>query len=335
MSRSDDNLLSVLHGWATRQDENFTTDAFAYLLRKLLLREPAIGIELVNWLTGDRLGLYPQDASGVSIRTQISTELGRPDLEIRTADALAYVEAKVESGLGDRQLHRYLEELNRDSAVTKVLVLLTRYPEEIANEIRDQVVCRRWHQVAQALEQIALPRIVDSVGAYLVEQYVEFLKERGMSIDQVTWEMTEGIRAFRNLIEMMREAVSAAGWKPVSTQGWDWIGYYINPANSSSNKEKLYYIGCNYKEPTKITFQTYQLDIVAEAAEILGRGEVLPNPYATAGLKWTDTLVIDSEEVHFFALSRERQLQKLEQFVADSIAATVRIQKVSSASAES
>ena len=39
MSVSDNNLLTLLHRWWPRQDENFMTEAFAHLLRHLLLYE--------------------------------------------------------------------------------------------------------------------------------------------------------------------------------------------------------------------------------------------------------------------------------------------------------
>ncbi|MGB6848664.1 MAG: hypothetical protein WBG05_10740, partial [Thermoanaerobaculia bacterium] len=70
---ADNNLLVELHRWAWRQDENFTTEAFAHLLRHLLSEQPEAGLDLLELLIGSQGKISATEASSVSIRTQEST----------------------------------------------------------------------------------------------------------------------------------------------------------------------------------------------------------------------------------------------------------------------
>ena len=97
-----DNLLTALHRWAWRQDENFLTSALTHLLRYLLKNEAEIGIQLLSNLTSGRICVDVGDTGEVDVSMQVTTSLGRPDIQIRTREHLAFIEAKVESGLDQR-----------------------------------------------------------------------------------------------------------------------------------------------------------------------------------------------------------------------------------------
>ena len=45
------NLFVALHKWACQPDENFFTDAFAYLLRYLCSESPDIAVRILSRLT--------------------------------------------------------------------------------------------------------------------------------------------------------------------------------------------------------------------------------------------------------------------------------------------
>lgn len=49
---NNDDLFSPLFRWArsNRQGENFTTDAFAALLREMIKRDAALGSRFLGWL---------------------------------------------------------------------------------------------------------------------------------------------------------------------------------------------------------------------------------------------------------------------------------------------
>jgi hypothetical protein len=98
------NLFARLHKWAARQDENFLTESLAVVLEQLLTLAPEVGTRLIREVTGGFLNVAPEDASTISIQTQVEAMQGRPDLEIRVPHRLVWVEVKVESALRAGQL---------------------------------------------------------------------------------------------------------------------------------------------------------------------------------------------------------------------------------------
>jgi hypothetical protein len=84
---------------------------------------------MVSFLTGGFIDLPPEEASAIEIHTQVEAGAGRPDLEVRSPNRLAWVEVKAESALRTGQLEGYRVLLNRTGALQTRLVLLTRYPE--------------------------------------------------------------------------------------------------------------------------------------------------------------------------------------------------------------
>src|SRR5687768_16338557 len=123
------NLFLRLHKWAARQDENFLTESLAVVLEQLLVLAPAVGTRLVARLTGGFIDLPPEDAGAIDVQTQVETEHGRPELEIRSPDRLTCVEVKAESELRVGQLEGYRVHLGESGVERTQLVLLTRYPE--------------------------------------------------------------------------------------------------------------------------------------------------------------------------------------------------------------
>jgi hypothetical protein len=323
---SSDNLLSALHRWASRQDENFITDAFSHLLRRLLLMDRPTGLNLIAWLTEGAFVFELEDARAVSVSTQVTTVLGRPDVEIRTSDHLIYIEAKVESEPGDRQLERYLEQLDNEAqnqTAKKTLVLLTRYPQEIAPDLADRVIRKRWYQVADVLvKSLASRGTRDPISAFLCQQFIDFLQTRGVTMEKVQWEMPSGVKSLRSLIGMLAEALAALQRPIAKSPAWEWVGYYLVDAE---NKKKPYFAGLYYDRPEVLVFETNEVAVVPNAVELAGCGKLIADRYRPGGAKWVNELVLDSEEVHFFALSRERQMQTLEQFLQKSLDAMDRI----------
>src|SRR5438874_8951321 len=99
MASPANNLFLRLHKWASRQDENFLTEALAVVLEHLLVLAPAVGVGLVRRLTGGFIDLPPEDAGGIEIHTQVEAASGRPDLEVRIPHRIVWVEVKAESEL--------------------------------------------------------------------------------------------------------------------------------------------------------------------------------------------------------------------------------------------
>ena len=55
--------------------------------------------KVANHLAGQPL-LTPEQADATAVRTQMTCQLGRPDIEVRTSDACMLVEVKVGMGFG-------------------------------------------------------------------------------------------------------------------------------------------------------------------------------------------------------------------------------------------
>ncbi len=294
------NLLSALYKWAHRQDENFLTEAFVHLLQHLLDFAPASGIEIIRKITCGACFLNPEDASLISISTQVDTEIGRPDIQIRTQDCLVYIEAKKESGLGHKQLERYRAKLLSSGYTTTKLVLLTRYPVSYDNDAERPDVELRWMQIAEWLENL---QTNSAVTDFLIKQFLSFLSERGIRMGKVGWQLTEGQRSLRSLLAMVAEAISSNNLKIYQrSAGWDWIGYYI--------ESNACFIGYYFDEPEMLRFEA--TPHLPPEPEKITRGELF-------GKQWTNRLNLSSEEENFFfAQSKTNQYKLIEKFLQDS-----------------
>ncbi|WP_165251208.1 PD-(D/E)XK nuclease family protein [Paludisphaera soli] len=317
------NLLSRLHRYASRQDENFVTEAFAYLLRHLLENEPNVAVRILSRLTGGILNASADQASSITVTTQVATEQGRPDLEISTLDSLIYVEAKVDSELGDRQLERYREELQKQAGFAyRGLVLLSRYPVSVPHSVAGLVVSRRWYQVADwLLDELQGGSLGSDVSRFLVVQFTDFLTQRGVTMEAVGWQLVEGMKAFRGLLGLVQEALAALKITFQKTNGWESINFYLDAKN--------FWVGMSYDRPGILIFSTLLSPVGSDGVEKAGFGRVEPEGNSPTGIKWVNELVLYSEDVHFFARSRASQLQCIEQFLKDSLAAAQRARPVS------
>jgi len=303
--KAKDNLLVALHRWASGQDENFVTEAFAHLLRHLLKHEPVIGVGVLRFLTGDRLLVAEDRANKVTVTTQINTSAGTPDMEVRTEDHLVYVEVKVESGLGPRQLGRYRAVLDASGFSKTTLVLLSRYPVE-SDEKPDHAVL--WYSVAEHLRTALRSGTWQSpLSRHLAEQSVGFLQAKGMTMEKVTWHLPEGVRAAQNLIDMLEEALIAMEKKPGPSFGRSWAGFDVVDSKA--------WVGIEWSNPTWLCFETEDVVFKRPAAQGIGYGEVVEHGSSRFPLQWRHCIDLASEEVHFFARSRESQRRRTDEFL--------------------
>lgn len=300
------NLLTLLHRWAWRQDENFITDAFAHLLRRLVEYDPPAGLQILSRLTNERFSVE-WGTQGVTIRTQVTAALGRPDIEIRSPRHLVYVEAKIESGLGYRQLERYLEQQQNELLpIGSTLVILSRYPVDIPESIRPKVIAQRWYEVAHWLDLLLGQGLVsDPVNKFLVEQFLGFLQGRNITMEKVGPELIPGVRAFRSLISMAAEVIASHGLSTASTFGREWAGYNFYKAKQE------YFLGMYYEQPQSLVFQT-NFAVSPEAVTEIGTGKVINR-------QWRNELPLDDEAEPFFSLDRGQQLDRIAQFLERSL----------------
>ncbi len=306
MKLSMDNLFLRLHKWAWRQDENFLTEAFAFILEYLLENESEAAVRLLDNFTKGFFRLRREEAALMDVRTQAPHVEGRPDLELRTARQLAFVEVKSESEVDQAELDNYRKILEKSGLPQTALILLTRYPANLSPDKAVPDISIRWYQVAEWMEQERNRYTFQMVSDFLVKQFLGFLTERRMIMGQVTWELAGGVRSLLALRVMLYEAANACGFKPSIGAWQDFMGIRLNG--------KDYRAGIHYDKPEILRFETWDSKVNKEAAEQLGIGRVYLWSNKT-DYGWYRELNLESEEAHFFSRSKASQLQFLEEFL--------------------
>ena len=314
MMRANDNLLSTLHKWASRQDENFVTDAFAYLLRHLLSHDPQCGTVVLRVLTDGVFDIGADDARKVVVTTQVTTDHGRPDMKIEFPGHLAFVEVKVESRQGDRQLSRYSEALSvyaRKGLATQ-LVYLTRYPEAVVAASGPSFHAVRWFQIANCLQhQLRTNSAHGSISHFLIEQFVGFLLERGMAMQKIQPDLSGGVRSLRNLLMMLGEVIAGRKLSCKRSSDFDFIGFDFDAGQ--------FWIGVDLESPSSLVFETSEMNIDIEKAAGSGVGGVVMDHWTGKKKKWVNKFNVSSDNAEFFALSQSEQMNRIESFFNDCL----------------
>ena len=300
MSDTSDNLLFNLHRLAIGQDEDFVTESFVHLLRNLLTSQKAAFLEILNKITKG-LNLSIEDLDDLSISSQVLTDEGIPDIELSSNKHRIFIEVKVESGFGKGQLARYKSILKEDYRYPNTcLTVLTKYPVSAsqASEVCDIDV--RWVQIADWLEGLVLQ---DRITSFLLDQFIEFLKARGMGMEAISWELINGLNSFRSLMVMLGEVLAANNLDHAKSVGYDFYGYYLNSRN--------FWIGLYYETPHLLTFETAG-SFTLKKTEDIQIGKIVSN-------RWRSDLDLQSEENYFFSRSKVNQMECINQFLRQSI----------------
>lgn len=298
------NLFSSLFRWAHRQDENFVTDGFVYLLNWFLEHEPARGRELIQRLCSGVDSPVLEIGNRIRVSTQVTTDEGRPDVRIESERLLAFLEIKKGSGLGQDQLRRYRQVLKAAANVPVTrLILLTVFPVAFAEDEEHPDVHLRWHWVADWLNDQPWE---SEISRYLAKEYTAFLGEQIMTVEHVDWECPGGVQAMCRLTDMLGKALEVAQVPIHSrTAAWDYRGYYLD--------SKAFWVGILFSDPSvlRFTIQTEEVNVDREKFGTLGRGEIKDGKPAFE-------IDLSSEAVHFFARSKESQLDYLSEFVQNN-----------------
>lgn len=113
-----------------------------------------------------------------------------------------------------------------------------------------------------------------------------------MTIEEVSWQLIEGVKSLGNLIYMVHKVLpprkSSGKLKPASAH--EWMGYYIWV------KSRKYFVGVWLSNPGSLVFE----DELEKRPE---QKQVVP------------PLDLESPKIHFFALAKENQQQAVERFV--------------------
>jgi hypothetical protein len=246
--------------------------------------ERRAGIAILNLLCVNEAEFEFGLGEQITIRPQVSTDQGKPDIEIAGDNKYILVEIKHESGLGRNQVTRYNSLLKqRTSSGTGFarLVLLTRYPVAFEEHGERPYKLVRWSDVFGWCDGLKLSH---PVASYIVNQFTTFLKEKRMILERVTWEYENGVPALCNLIAMLNAAVDAIGLKGNPSAGQGFIGLKF--------RNDTRFLGINYDKPMSVVIQH----------KVRGR--------------WSDMHVLDLADKHFLCLDRDAQQKLLAEFVA-------------------
>ena len=282
------NVFASLARYATRQEENFLTEAFVYLLNLILEKEAEAGKGILGNICGEICFSWFSTNEQLSITTQITITNGRPDIVIEIGkDKVVFIEVKHDSIIGEDQLERYYAYLQSSHQKQKQLVLLTRSKSSLQEtklgKDKFHHVC--WYEISGWLSEVKLK---DQTIKYLVQQFLEFLKEKDMSMEKVTWEYIQGVPTMINFLNMLGTAIYEAnpeiGVK--KTIGWSWAGYYLDGG---------IFLGFRFDNHMLLSFEN----------------DTGNNP--------TFKRELGLEQAHFFSLSAGKQLECLIDFIDKSL----------------
>lgn len=248
------------------------------------------------------------------ILSQVETGQGRPDLEISAPNRLVWVEVKVEAGLRTGQLEGYRVSLGESGVEQTRLGLLTRYAEDFTPEAERPDFEVRWFEVASWLEEERTVEGETDVAGFLSNQFLDFLRVRGMTLTQVEKYMPEGVRALGSLLNMLFEAASACKIAAKRTlgkagPGRDYIGFKL---------DGKYWVGIEFAKPGTLWFRTW-CRIDPEAAARLPVGQLGEEYWIPGRTCWERAIELDSEDVHFYSRHKVAQFQWLEGFLRDCL----------------
>ncbi|MBF0555949.1 MAG: PD-(D/E)XK nuclease family protein [Nitrospirae bacterium] len=313
---TDNNLLLRLHRYASRQDENFVTEAFAHLLDHLIQYEPVIAINILNRLTDSRFIFDISQIESIEIKTQAVTDQGKPDIEIRAIDFLFFIEVKIESEFGDKQISRYRNELNKSGTANTLLATITKYPYPFyqvdPNEKPD--IDMRWHQIVDWIEK---ENPSSEITKLLCNQFINFSKGRNMAMEKVNWDLVGGIKSFINLRTMIREALMAQKIQLESeSSAMEYMGSFFHFKDNKS-KDNRFFVGLDYKKPNIVYIETAFDSDKSEIKSNIQLGEYRTK--SNGKIRWYNSLDLETEECHFFARTKASQLKCLEEFIKKSV----------------
>lgn len=242
------NVFEKLGKYGAMEEENYLTESFVYTLHLLCARVPTLGLDVLEKALGLSFDQVLKSPASPEFITQQKVEDGYPDVTIGFgADLLAYIEIKHDAPLHEGQLEYYKRMLSQSDTDTQSLVLLTRSKQN-ANETTlpdDEYHHVCWYEIHFWLRQCLG---VDEVVDHVIQDFLEFLEEKKMSLQKVGWEYDNGVSALVDLTAMMEAAVSEVlpEKKFKRTAGWSWRGFYL---------DNEFFFGVRFDGPTTVVFE--------------------------------------------------------------------------------
>jgi hypothetical protein len=103
-----------------------------------------------------------------------------------------------------------------------------------------------------------------------------------------------------------------------SSFGRDWAGFYTN------GPTKDYFVGIHHNDPRVLVFENEKANLDHDGAAVNDRFRFVRRSY---GARWCQELVLNTPEDSFFALSRDEQIVRVEQFLSSSLSAAEELRR--------
>jgi len=310
MSNRGDNLLMSLSRWASGQHENFLTDAFVHLLNRLAGAAPTNFGQLLERLT--RGAIHPAEdlLADFRVASQVSTDMGIPDIAISGPGHYVLVEVKDQSPVDPGQLRLYSKVIEERPEEHRCLVSLIRHLAPVG-DVEWLVEPVKWSEVAEWLGEMRDDPGLDNITRHTIGQFLGYLEGIGMAVERVGWELLPGLEQLMNLRVLLREALESVGVHKVWTAyGAEFNGMAIPDPETNTTS---YYFYVHYEDPGDIRFVTYIEKVRPDRLSTW-------QPHSNTQVK--RVLRADSESTHFFARTLSSQKNLLEEFAASCLADT-------------
>lgn len=300
------------------QKENFLSEAFVFVLRKLLNPTSREGCEFVKELLGNISGLDFSKENDITITREEKVEGGRLDIKIETPDKLIYVENKVESSVSIDQLNKYKSHLGKQNKNNSKMILITKYG--IEDKVKSSLdKWWTWDQIYHVLITLRQTKgdNLPEIAMFFIEHLIYYLKEEGMITEKVSSAFIEGVGSMINLIEQIRFVLNQKGCPIIQrSAGEQFNGFYFKVDKDSLSRQWLgifYYD--YYKKPSfnQIVFELSDFNI--QETDYKGKFHF---EYDRKRFN-VPSLLFNFKENQFFTIGKDEQLKKLAEFIQEGI----------------
>ena len=222
------------------------------------------------------------------------------------------------SGLGESQLERYSKHLESIDKATK-LILLTRnfIKDENIQKYADKYIF--WTELYTLIELFtnSISDYVESetdAKKYLLEQFLEFLREENMSGEKVSWEYSKGAVSLINLLKTIQTTLDRLIRENKIIRrgtlgfGFEYTGYYFRKYNQNEDE---FWIGIFFNDTNKLFLELIDGFCKTFEDTKFEKFDLSPDNHPTYKYNF--------DTKHFLAFSRVEQDIAIYNFINDSL----------------
>lgn len=306
VKRTQQDIFSSLSKYCSGQGEHYAVEAFTFVLNLLLDTDRDAAVSILNRLTSTNESIFDSTDDIEVLPQQPAGEAGIPDITIRCANKLIFVEIKVESPVDLNQLQKYNHFLESSGVNLNKLVVLTKYYPDLSKELRKQVKQVRWDDVRKWLLE-AEAKVGNVASRFILNSFVNYLKEEEISMNKVTSDylmLKYSIPQLGNLVGILDSVSKELGDTNVTIakppNGY--VGFY--------NSTGKLWLGVTFRHPLDLTFELSPVkdyDLPSLEATLLERLPSEAQKYNKDGSGEYIYFRWNLEECGFFSLDLDRQ----------------------------